>query len=349
MHAHVNALMVLRHLSDLHFTQHALLAGATGLAPTGIDLAITTIGELGVAIEAEPQHGYRLRQRFDLIDVADVAAAMTQDARNAFDVHLTDVTGSTNSDLMRDAEHLPSGRVLTTELQIAGRGRRGRAWTATLGGSLTCSILWKFARGASSLSGLSLAVGLAVARAVERRGAAGVMLKWPNDLVAIRNDTWSKLGGILIEITGAANGPANAVIGIGLNVALGAAATGIDQAVTDLAALDVREPRNRLLGTLLEELLVVLRAFEASGFAPLASEWNARHAFHGRRVIVSREGGPPLDGTAAGVDASGALSLRTANGLEATVSGEVSLRLAPQTGSRDEQSGKMDKARPGSS
>lgn len=337
MYAHVNAITVLRHLSDLHFTPTEFLAGVTGLATTGIDLAIATIGELGVAIEAEPRRGYRLRQRFDLIDVAELAAAMTQDARNAFDVHLTDVTGSTNSDLMRDAEHLPSGRVLTTELQIAGRGRRGRAWTATLGGSLTCSILWKFARGASSLSGLSLAVGLAVARAVERRGAAGVMLKWPNDLVAMRNGAWSKLGGILIEITGEANGPSSAVIGIGLNVALGPAVTGIDQAATDLATLGGRESRNRLLGTLLEELLVVLRAFEASGFAPLAGEWNARHAFHGRQVLVSGEGSPSLDGTAAGVDASGALLLRTASGLERRFSGEVSLRLAQQGASDPEK------------
>ena len=328
MQALLNAIVVLRRLSDLHFTQRASLVGVTGLAPAGIDQAIMTIGELGVAIESEPERGFRLRQPFDLIDVAEVAAAMTRDARDAFDVHLTDVTGSTNSDLMRDAEHLPSGQVLTTELQIAGRGRRGRAWTAALGGSLTCSILWRFARGASSLSGLSLAVGLAAVRAVERRGAAGVMLKWPNDLVAMRNGAWSKLGGILIEITGDANGPSSAVIGIGLNVALGPAAQDIDQAATDLAALGGRESRNRLLGALLEELLVGLRAFEVSGFAPLASEWNARHAFHGRPVVVSGEGSAPLDGTAAGVDASGALLLRTASGLERRFSGELSLRLA---------------------
>ena len=333
MRAHVNAVTVLRHLSDLHFTQTEFLAGVAGLAPTGIDQAIMTLGELGVAIESEPRLGYRLRQPFDLIDVADVAAAMTRDARNAFDVHLTDVTGSTNSDLMQDAEHLPTGRVLATELQIAGRGRRGRAWTATLGGSLTCSILWRFARGASSLSGLSLAVGLAAVRAVERRGAAGVMLKWPNDLVAMRNGAWSKLGGILIEITGEANGPSSAVIGIGLNVALGPAVTGVDQAATDLATLGGRESRNRLLGTLLEELLVVLRAFEASGFAPLVSEWNARHAFHGRPVVVSGDGNATYNGTAAGVDPSGALLLRTRNGLERAFSGELSLRLERQAAS----------------
>jgi BirA family biotin operon repressor/biotin-[acetyl-CoA-carboxylase] ligase len=40
-----------------------------------------------------------------------------------------------------------------------------------------------------------LAVGVAVARTLEGMGAAGVRLKWPNDILV----DGAKLGGILIE------------------------------------------------------------------------------------------------------------------------------------------------------
>ena len=69
---------------------------------------------------------------------------------------------------------------------------------------------------------LSLCVGVAVARALERAGAEGIRLKWPNDI-------WfrdRKLGGVLLELRAEASGPAHVVIGVGINVALGAAARG---------------------------------------------------------------------------------------------------------------------------
>src|SRR5258708_675914 len=82
-------------------------------------------------------------------------------------------------------------------------------------------------RGSSSGAGrtcglpaLSVAVGVAIARAVTRAGALGVALKWPNDI-------WfqdRKIGGVLIELKAVAGGPAHVVIGIGLNVALPATA-----------------------------------------------------------------------------------------------------------------------------
>ena len=59
----------------------------------------------------------------------------------------------------------------------AGRGRRGKAWTAVAGGSLTFSLGWRYEQGAGFLAGLSLAVGVAVVRALEAEGLAGVELE----------------------------------------------------------------------------------------------------------------------------------------------------------------------------
>ena len=269
----------------------------------------------------------------DALKEEAVALLLPPEARRAFDVRVIDETGSTNSDLLRDAAQLPSGTVLAAVHQTAGRGRRGRAWVAPPGGSLAFSLLWKFTRGAAMLSGLSLAVGVAAARALEKCGAPGVQLKWPNDLLAPKNGAPAKLGGILIELTGGTggaggkSGAALAVIGIGINLDLGGAAAAIDQPVTDLAALGVRTSRNALLALLLETLLPVLRRFEREGFAPLADEWNRRHAFANQAVVLSGENMTAQDGIATGVDASGALLLDTAQGVVKVISGEVSLRM----------------------
>ncbi len=263
------------------------------------------------------------------LDASAVVLALPAAVRSAFDVRVVAVTGSTNSDLLRNAATLPSGTVLAAEHQTAGRGRRGRGWHAPPGGGLMFSLLWAFPQGTGALSGLSLAVGLAVARALEAAGAPAIRLKWPNDLLVGRGERFAKLGGILIELAGAANGAAHAVIGIGINVDLRGSAASIDQPATDLRTLGIYQTRNALLALLLEHLLAILRTFERSGFAELSEEWNLRHAHAGRLVTLTAEGRTSVEGIATRVDASGALLLETSHGMQAVVSGEVSLRAAP--------------------
>src|SRR5205085_8111599 len=132
-------------------------------------------------------------------------------------VDVADVVDSTSSELSRRAARGDIHRhLLAAECQTAGRGRRGRVWTSVVGGSLVFSLGWRFEQGAGYLSALPLAVGLAIATALEAQGFAGIELKWPNDLL----HDGRKLGGILVELSGDALGPSIAVIGIGLNVRL---------------------------------------------------------------------------------------------------------------------------------
>ena len=79
------------------------------------------------------------------------------------------------------------------------------------------------------LPALTLVIGLSVRAALQRCGASGVGLKWPNDLVLMHPDatgqrTLAKLGGILVELRAEAAGPAHVVIGWGLNLRLEATA-----------------------------------------------------------------------------------------------------------------------------
>src|SRR4029078_7493168 len=112
-------------------------------------------------------------------------------------LEVVDQLDSTSSELMRRLQRRDvHGNAIAAEWQTAGRGRRGRTWTAVVGGSLTFSLGWTFEQGAGCLAGLSLAVGVAVLRALEAEGFTGVALKWPNDII----HRHLKLGGILIEL-----------------------------------------------------------------------------------------------------------------------------------------------------
>jgi BirA family biotin operon repressor/biotin-[acetyl-CoA-carboxylase] ligase len=186
--------------------------------------------------------------------------------------------------------------------------------------------LKRFAGGYAALSGLSLLSGIATARALEDAGVHGVALKWPNDLV--HDD--AKFGGILVELGGEFMGPCHAIIGIGINLRLPAAVrTALGRASTDLAELCGGEgpSRNALAACLVARLIEALEAFDADGFAVISDAWAERDALAGRRVRVAgaRE---TFDGIAEGVDARGALRVRTAAGIRSVDSAEVSVRPA---------------------
>jgi len=315
---------LLRLVSDARFHSGAVLARELGASRAGVALALGELEDLGLTVLKQPGHGYRLAEAYDCLDAAAVRAGLGSHARE-FRIELLDACASTNTLLLERARSgAPSGSVIACELQSAGRGRRGNTWQSGIGGSLTFSLLWRFTHGAAGLSGLSLAAGVAAARALAMLGIGEVQLKWPNDLL----HAGRKLGGILIELHGDGPGPTAAVIGIGLNVRLREnLRDAIAQPVTDVASISSAVPqRNRLLAATLVELGQVLDLFAGHGFAPLRQEWTSRHAHQGKLVTLSSGEGNTLAGRAAGVAEDGALLIETARGLERFVSGELSLR-----------------------
>ncbi len=251
-------------------------------------------------------------------------------------------TASTNADLRERATRLQSPLLLAAERQTAGRGRAGRSWLAEPGDSLCFSLAWRLAGPLQRLSGLSLAVGVALAealRAPRSNGAPGtpVMLKWPNDLLV----DGAKLGGILIETAGAA-GAAGAkapdgagqlwvVIGVGLNVrAHPARDAAIGQPVAALCAAAGAVDRDALLAQLAASLAQALADFGRDGLAPFVSRWDALHAHAGQAVSIVEQGRILHQGIALGVDGSGCLQIDTGAGMVSIAAGDVSLRAAGQ-------------------
>lgn len=336
---HAHAFAALKHLTHEHFVSGEAIAQSLGISRATVWQAMRQLEELGLELHKVRRQGYRLARPFDALDAQAVARALGPLACR-YEVSTLAACGSTNSHILT-LPALPANgsRVLATELQTAGRGRRGRAWVSGLGNALTFSVLRHFDVGLAALSGLSLAVGLAVAQALEELGAQGVKLKWPNDVLLQTGDAYAKLGGILIELSGDALGPTRAVIGIGLNMRLPAAAReqigqsaahAPAQPAADLAQAGLQVSRNRVLAGILRHLDTVLASFEREGFGALRGAWNARHAYQGSEVVLVNEGRVEKSGVIEGVDASGALRLATAKGLETVVSGELSLRPVTQ-------------------
>jgi len=321
---------VLARLADGGFHSGEALARSLEVSRATVWNAVRDLETAGIEVYKVHGRGYRLPYPVTLLDRAAVERHLGTHA-GRFMIDVRDTVGSTNSALgARAAEGAPGGTVIAAEWQAAGRGRLGRAWHAGVGEALTFSLLWRSARGAGALSGLTLAVGVALARALESAGADGVVLKWPNDVL------WrgGKLAGILTELQGDALGPTAVVIGIGINVRLSEATRArIGQPATDLeAACGAAPDRNRLLAGVLIELDRVLEAFGREGFAPLREAWQRRHAQQGRRVTLMLPDGTRRSGRARGIAEDGALLLETRAGTQRFLSGEISVRV--RTGDR---------------
>ncbi len=317
---------ILRLLADGEFHSGEEMARQSGVSRASIWQALRFLDEAGVTVFRVPGRGYRLREPWQWIARDEVLAALG-DKVGLFELEVVDSVGSTNSLLLQKAAlGAPHGSCVAAEMQTAGRGRRGREWHANLGGSLTFSLLWRFNQGAGFLSGLSLAVGVALMRALGQSGVSGVGLKWPNDILF----QYRKLAGILIELQGDMLGPSAAVIGIGLNLRLADKVLDrIDQAVVDVHTITgAAPPRNLILARLLSHLADVLGEFEEGGFARLRGEWLAHHTYQDKPVRLLMPDGSQHDGRLLDVAEDGALLVRTAAGTQRFTSGEISLRGA---------------------
>jgi BirA family biotin operon repressor/biotin-[acetyl-CoA-carboxylase] ligase len=316
-------------LANGEFRSGQDLADVLGVSRTAVWKQVNRLTvEFGLEIESVKGRGYRLPGGIDLLDSERVTAAMNARASALMTrLDILDSIDSTNAEIVRRAEQgCGSGLVCTAEQQTAGRGRRGRLWVSPYASNLYLSLLWEFSQGAAALEGLSLAVGVAVARALQSCDITAVQLKWPNDVL----HEGAKLGGILLEMNGDVAGACRVVIGVGLNVAMPAAAAGaIDQAWTDIKTItgNQRPGRNLLLAALLNELLPLVADFEQQGFARWRDNWQSLDAFADAPVILST-GTESVHGIARGADERGALLLETGTGVQTVYGGEISLRAA---------------------
>lgn len=321
---------LLRQLADGEFHSGEVLAQRLGVSRASVNNALHGIEQYGLSLYSVRGRGYRLSNPPQWLDAALVSTYLGAEAAD-FQLEILDAAASSNSLLLqRAAQGAASGSVLAVEWQSGGRGRLGRRWHSGLGNALTFSLLWRFDCGLAGLSGLSLATGVALMRALHALGVRGAGLKWPNDVLG----AGGKIAGILIEAQGEMLGPSAVVIGIGINLTLPQQLQQkIDQAASDLSQLTAVLPqRNLLLATVLRELAAVLRQFSAEGFASLREEWENYHLYQNQAVQLSLPDGKIMQCMVRGVNQEGALVAEVASAAGAAPetrifhAGEISLR-----------------------
>ena len=309
----------------LHWDAEALWQQLTPLLP---ELSVEVVAQLG---STNTELLERLRRR--------------PDAREPEPARTDHAGGDRRSAGRRHADTQPC--LLVAEHQTRGRGRQGKEWQSSPGASLTFSLALPMAP--ADWSGLSLAVGLAVAETFDPQPPGGTPrlgIKWPNDLLLMTpaatgsaGPIGRKLGGILIE-TVQVGEHRMAVVGIGLNLLPqpeDAAERSLSWGYACLQELQYGLTAPAALARLALPLVQALQAFERDGFAPLRERFAARDVLLGQPVTTTLPDLPA--GTADGVDHTGTLWLQVAGQRRAVASGEVSLRLASHHSSTDGDGG----------
>jgi len=295
-----------------------LAAGEADLGPIG--LPQTTLEVLGFEIRAGK---VRLPAGAERLDETLIVAALAQRARLWLaDLAVLEVVGSTSTILNEiAARRSVQGMVRLAELQILGRGRRGKHWISPYASNLALSLGVRLPQSPDQLGGFSLCVGLAVADGLSRFGVPGIALKWPNDVLV----NGRKIAGILVELHRSDAGT-EVVIGVGINFRLPEAARAeIDQPATDLEAEGLHLSRNRVASGLISSIVDFVAAFAEQGFAPMTGAFDALHRYHGQtcNLLLGRE---TVSGRVVGVSERGELLLEADGGVRAYGAGEVSLR-----------------------
>jgi len=284
---------------------------------------------LGLELDAVSGKGYRLSRPLELLQRDQIIACLDTNSRARLkELEILPEIDSTNRYLMNRTE---TGLACFAEFQNSGRGRRGGNWHSPFAANIYLSLTWRFDDTTSVAASLGLAAGVWIAEALQDTGITGIGLKWPNDVLY----NGAKLAGVLVEIKKESTGSCRAVIGVGLNIDMpDTAAQYIEQPWTDIRTITGQQPqRNLIAGVLLHNLLNGLSCYQTDGPAAMLERWNELDCMAGHQVQLHQSSGI-LTGTAQGIDETGALQLLCEEGLCCVHSGEVRLRLRPNTTTR---------------
>lgn len=320
-----NQKQILDLLADGQFHSGTELSDILGVSRSAIWKHMQFLASVGLPYSAVSGKGYRLEKPLELLAAHKIGQVLNNQAKSLISsLEIHQQIDSTNRYLSERAQnHAPSGSICLAEHQTAGKGRRGRQWVSPFGSNIYLSILWRFQQGPAGISGLSLAIGVAVIRALKIYGIDELGLKWPNDIYSLGK----KFGGILVEVSGETGGPCVAVIGLGLNMFLPESeAEGIAQAWTDLNKITGRNDlaRNELAGLLLNELMPVIAEFESLGIKAYLDEWRDYDCLK-QKAATLYIANQPFDGIVQGIDDNGMLLIKRPDGsVQIFASGEVS-------------------------
>lgn len=260
-------LLLIALLADGNIHSGEQLGESLGMSRAGINKHIQTLRSWGIDVQTVVGKGYQLDAPMNLLNADIVNQNIKGNPANVIPV-----IDSTNQYLMQRISELTSGDVCIAEYQSAGRGRRGRKWISPFGRNLYLSMYWKLEQGPAAAIGLSLVVGVIMAEVLQKLGAEGVKVKWPNDLYL--ND--KKLSGILVELTGKTGDVAHIITGIGINIAMSKNQNeAINQQWINLEQVGIKIDRNELACEITNALRDAFVQFEKQGLSVFIERWKS--------------------------------------------------------------------------
>lgn len=299
------------------------LCDRLGVSRTAVWKVIGQLREEGYEIEAVRSRGYRLCGAGDVLSEAEIASVLETKSLGR-NLRFIDEIDSTNNEIRRMAENgAPDGTLAIAEIQTAGKGRRGRAWTSPRGSGIWMSFLQRPDFAPEYASMLTLVAAMAVERGIREQTGLDCQIKWPNDIVL----NGRKICGILTEMSTEEDSIRYVVVGIGINVNTKDFPEEISKTATSLAIETGHIVRRAPL------VASILKAWE--GFyetykktldlSLLKEEYNSHLVNIGREVKVLAPKGDYL-GISHGITDTGELIMETNGEMREVMSGEVSVR-----------------------
>lgn len=303
------------------YTSGAAISRELGVSRAAVWKHIEALRGAGYTIEAAPAKGYRLAGPAPFGGV-EISSTLDTDfvARELRFLDSTDSTNSRAFELGRSGA--PEGAAVVADAQTGGRGRLGRSWVSPPGVNLYTSVVLRPPIAPQQAGELTFVAAVAAAEAIGEFTRTRPSVKWPNDILI----DGRKAAGILLEMDSEADRVHFVVVGVGVNV---------NMDISDLPpevrskATTVREKaggevsRTRLAAVLYSKLEKWYKVYVKRGFAPVAEAWRGYFPSEGKPVRVEMFG-RRVEGICMGIDASGALLVRTPGGeVERVVSGDM--------------------------
>jgi BirA family transcriptional regulator, biotin operon repressor / biotin---[acetyl-CoA-carboxylase] ligase len=301
------------------------LAEQLGVSRAAIWGRIEELRRIGYEIEAGPHFGYRMVDEPDVLLADDLLARLGKTKVIGRDIRVFEQTTSTNDVIEKLArDGVREGVAVFAEAQSKGRGRLGRRWLSPARKGLWFSILLRPELRPQEATQLTVASATALRRAIQQQTGLPAEIKWPNDILA----GGKKVAGILTELHAELDRVRYVILGIGVDVNLGAGEfpPELRKLATSLKIESGRMiSRAELATAIMRELDADYARIGGGGFAKVADEWEAHCQTIGRNVTI-QIGERRLRGRAEALDDAGALLLRTEHGrLERVIGGDVTL------------------------
>lgn len=321
-----NLAKIIELLSDNQYRDGTSMGCQLNISRAAVWKAIKKLEQYDIDIKSVKGKGYLLQTPLILLDDEKIKTGLhTQ----SIQIELLEKVDSTNDYLKKFIEKNNTIRVCIAEAQTQGKGRLNRQWHSPFGKNIYLSLLYPFQKDISELSGLSLAVGLAISQAIESMIPSNekFAVKWPNDIVV----NGHKIAGTLIEIQAESNGFCQVIIGIGINVNMqDASKKQIDQAWSSLLMLtEKHHDRNQLCAALINHLIDYLERFCRDGLAGFVEEWKNKDALFGKSTAILI-GNNKHQGICAGINEQGHLLLKMQDDtIKAFASGDATVTARP--------------------